>query len=586
MVDCDLFLQRRIHRVLGDLMVHHGINLMNTWRSVTNVLNEVALTFHLFDVDYCQAMTLPMRALCIVGMIVMNAYMVATFLRGMKESGSVVGVALSTASNFVFSAIYGTVIWGETMNRTWCVGFACVLAGVMILSNVQSTSTSASGVTVKSSSTSVSDRNGDGKVKIRETTIKHNSNVHGTKGRTPSARPMTYTIGSDTPTVTTKLAAISPSDSRTTREKVALLKQSFTPQPLNKPSSSVKQSATKNGGPCIPVTPSPLHDRSSVTSSASLPPTEGTKNVLRKPVNVVKTKEELKSELELQQYYPTGGAPCIPNGSSIKPLESDVQGSTGSLRTSLIDKSFVNECLLCELPLFDVTTGKTLHDGFAAVADLAPLTCFHVFHAKCLKQSSKAYGNACPMCSKPLSMWHTAQQAASFPGFWVLRVEQYLRAVTEVDQPTPAPTMTCLPASALRDYLRADPTLTDDQKMYIQDDPTGMGKGLQATLEWGGYRDYNNVSKGQVGFTQCLRTKGIWKYDSKKDDIWLWEWGPIHPRQRCDQCQLLKRPLPVECEGCRGSAEAAFYCGDTCSKRDWQRHRLTCQKWQEMGPQI
>ena len=57
MVDCDIFLQRRIHRVLGDLMVHHGVNLLNAWRSVTDVLDRVALALHLFEVDYCQAMT-------------------------------------------------------------------------------------------------------------------------------------------------------------------------------------------------------------------------------------------------------------------------------------------------------------------------------------------------------------------------------------------------------------------------------------------------------------------------------------------------------------------------------------------------
>lgn len=579
MVDIDLFLQRRIHRVLGDLMVHYGVNLMNVWRSITRVMDRVALSLHLFEVDYCQAMTLPLRALCIVGMIVMNAYMVATFLRGMKESGSVVGVALSTASNFVLSALYGAILWGEAMNGTWWVGFGCVLAGVMILSNVQTTDTP-----------ELAYRDGDSEVKMQAPTIQQNTNTTGAQSlKTPSEWPSTFTRGGDTPSGTTKVPAISPTDSRTTREKVASLKKSFARQSINEQPSSTTPTVNKDS-PSISVTPSPYHERSSAKSTASVTPAVMSNKVLRKPVYVVKNKEELKSELELQQYHSSGRSTIVSSGSSsIWPLSSKtaLQEPAEPVRTSLIDRSFVNECLLCEGQLFDVTTGKSLQDGFAAVADLAPLTCFHVFHAKCLKQSSKSYGNACPICNKPLAMWHTAQQAASFPGFWLPRVEQYLRTIyNDADQPTsPAgPPRTCLPASILRDCLRQDPTLTDDQKVYIQDDPTGMGKGLQGSLEWGGYRDYNNVAKGHVGFEQCLRTKGIWKYDPKRDDIWLWEWGPIHPRQRCDQCQLMKRPLPVECVGCRGSAEAAFYCSDTCSKRDWQRHKLTCQKWKDMGP--
>eukprot|EP00536_Pseudo-nitzschia_multiseries_P003445 jgi/Psemu1/185854/e_gw1.53.152.1 len=88
-------------------------------------------------VDYCELLiVLPVRLACIAAMIVSNAYMLASFLRGMKESGSVAGTSLSTAANFASSAMYGKLLWNEPMNTKWCFGFACVLIGVVILSSV------------------------------------------------------------------------------------------------------------------------------------------------------------------------------------------------------------------------------------------------------------------------------------------------------------------------------------------------------------------------------------------------------------------------------------------------------------------
>ena len=271
------------------------------------------------------------------------------------------------------------------------------------------------------------------------------------------------------------------------------------------------------------------------------------------------SKSKLKAESALTPYFPSS-----PNG---------------HCDHRLVDHGFLNECALCDGIIFDTATGQALDDS--NVADLSPNTCFHVFHAKCLKQCSKAFDNACPLCEKPLAMWTTAKQAAQLPGFWQHKVEEYLLAC---DAPTKTGKATCSPAAEIREHFAHDSSLTAEQKVFISEDPSGMGKGLQAALEWGGYRDYNDVPKGHSKFSDCLRTKGIWKYDPKKDDVWLWEWGDIHPRQRCAQCQLLKHPLPIQCQGCEGSAEAALYCSEACQKRDWQRHKQSCQEWQAHGP--
>jgi hypothetical protein len=278
------------------------------------------------------------------------------------------------------------------------------------------------------------------------------------------------------------------------------------------------------------------------------------------------------------------------------------------LATSLIDRTFANECPLCEGQMFDESTGESP----MAIADLSP-HCFHVMHAKCLKQqsahsiitttttttttptsnnnneqrrrqssSTPSHKSMCPVCDKSISMWISAKQAAHFAGFWMERVEACLQQLgpPQNDKGVVQP----LPASRVRDHLQQDDSLTETQKRYIDDDPTGLGKGLASALEWGGYVDYNDSFKGHVGWSQGLRTQGVWKYDAKRDDFWLWEWGSVHPRQRCDQCQFLKRPLPVACPGCPGSTEAAFYCSESCQKRDWQRHKMTCTLWQTQGP--
>ena len=87
------------------------------------------------------------RGICLLGMIVCNAYQLGSFLEGMETSGSVAGTALATASNFVTSAVYGYALWDETFTLLWYAGMAMVMAGVMLLS--QSSSSSSSSKTTK-----------------------------------------------------------------------------------------------------------------------------------------------------------------------------------------------------------------------------------------------------------------------------------------------------------------------------------------------------------------------------------------------------------------------------------------------------
>ena len=71
--------------------------------------------------------------------------------------------------------------------------------------------------------------------------------------------------------------------------------------------------------------------------------------------------------------------------------------------------------------------------------------------------------------------------------------------------------------------LDADPSLSDEQRRYIYDDPSGLGKGLLSALEWGASVDLNppDVLRGHVGWLDMLVSKGLWRYDARHDDIWV-----------------------------------------------------------------
>jgi hypothetical protein len=569
LADLDEVLLRGIHGVLGELMIKYRINLMPYWKIVRlRVIEEVAVRLHLFEVDYCELfIVLPVRIVCIIAMLITNVYMIASFLRGIQESGSVVGTSLSTAANFASSAIYGRILWHEQMNGRWFLGFSCVLIGVMILSSETTAAeeTTNDDKTVNDTDASATDIRT--RIKMLEDATNDDSNVNnsGTDITTrikrfeernidSSSRPVTPPAPLEASRKTRDCPKIADKD--IIKTKVVSLRTSFS----NNENCSPRYE--------LPATTPTFRNSKKFTPRITPSPEQVCNRIPLKPTNAQpssplrRTKEKLKPESALDQFY-------------------NFDNKSLSSRPNLINRSFVNECALCDGALFDKSTG----DSKVAIADLSLNTCFHLFHSRCLKQASKSYRNACPICEKPLAMWTASKQAAQFPGFWLERVENFLRA-NRAPQDTISGKDVCLPASTIRDYFQQVNDLTESQKLYIQDDPMGMDRGLQAALEWGGYVDCNLVSKGHVGFSKALRTRGIWKYDPKKDDLWLWDWGSIHPRQRCDQCQLIKRPLPIECQGCRGSSEAAFYCSELCAKRDRQRHKQTCDAWKAHGPKL
>lgn len=85
----------------------------------------------------CDILVWVPRGLCLLFMVSLNILMVGTFLEGMEESGSVAGTALASAANFGASALFGILLWNETVNQQWLFGFCLVVVGAGILSTVQ-----------------------------------------------------------------------------------------------------------------------------------------------------------------------------------------------------------------------------------------------------------------------------------------------------------------------------------------------------------------------------------------------------------------------------------------------------------------
>lgn len=72
------------------------------------------------------------RGIFLLAMIACNAAMVATFVEGMQESGSVAGTALSTAANFLVTAVISWTVFNE---KTDIFGTGLVVVGAYLLLN-------------------------------------------------------------------------------------------------------------------------------------------------------------------------------------------------------------------------------------------------------------------------------------------------------------------------------------------------------------------------------------------------------------------------------------------------------------------
>jgi hypothetical protein len=182
------------------------------------------------------------------------------------------------------------------------------------------------------------------------------------------------------------------------------------------------------------------------------------------------------------------------------------------------------DCPICFEPLFD-------ENGIAA-KDVAKIMCFHLVHSDCLAQAGRAlnadgtrYGiggfgarAGCPICARPVSMWLSSKKAASFPIFWMHRIQACLEAIGPDSGP--------ISIERIKDQLRSDPSLTKPQKRYL--DKNDKSDGFLEALDKGAWVWTDTVVNGgprNGGSIISRMAQGIWDMDEDQKTLWLQKWG-------------------------------------------------------------
>ncbi|KAM7036055.1 transmembrane protein 42 [Passerculus sandwichensis] len=80
------------------------------------------------------ALSMLLRLSCVGLVFVCNAVMWTVFTKALRLSSSSAAASVTTtASNFIFSAILGRLLFGETWTPLWWVGLAMTVCGLMLL---------------------------------------------------------------------------------------------------------------------------------------------------------------------------------------------------------------------------------------------------------------------------------------------------------------------------------------------------------------------------------------------------------------------------------------------------------------------
>ncbi|XP_076827760.1 transmembrane protein 42a [Brachyhypopomus gauderio] len=86
------------------------------------------------DTTSCEWLHIPLRLLCGLLLFICNAVMWTFFAKALRHSSSSAQATVTTtASNFILSAFFGYVIFGESHALLWWVGIIFTLLGLFIL---------------------------------------------------------------------------------------------------------------------------------------------------------------------------------------------------------------------------------------------------------------------------------------------------------------------------------------------------------------------------------------------------------------------------------------------------------------------
>ncbi|KAF8787088.1 Transmembrane protein 42 like protein [Argiope bruennichi] len=82
----------------------------------------------------CQNVLTATRIGFFLAMIACNALMWTCFTKALRLSATTLeATIINTAANFLFTAVYGQVFFGETVTRLWWLGTALIMAGLSLM---------------------------------------------------------------------------------------------------------------------------------------------------------------------------------------------------------------------------------------------------------------------------------------------------------------------------------------------------------------------------------------------------------------------------------------------------------------------
>jgi drug/metabolite transporter (DMT)-like permease len=90
-----------------------------------------------FSKTHCEYTVISVRITAFAFMMTCNALVVGYFLRAMELNHTVVVIVISSATNFLTSGLFGQLLFGEVVGKSWYLGSLLIIIGMCFVSYSQ-----------------------------------------------------------------------------------------------------------------------------------------------------------------------------------------------------------------------------------------------------------------------------------------------------------------------------------------------------------------------------------------------------------------------------------------------------------------
>jgi drug/metabolite transporter (DMT)-like permease len=87
----------------------------------------------------CDTGIIIVRLIACCFMIFSNTLVVGYFMRAIENNNTVVVIVISSATNFLTSGIFGQIMFGEVVGKSWYLGSLLIVVGMLFVSYSQGT---------------------------------------------------------------------------------------------------------------------------------------------------------------------------------------------------------------------------------------------------------------------------------------------------------------------------------------------------------------------------------------------------------------------------------------------------------------